>query len=176
MKPTNNPNELSCWVLSANVPGVGDITRVGFAVDKPTAEDRNARPSSYFKDLKKPEWDALCATLKTNPTAIRVDGPFEVPEAQVAMTFDQMPPEPTSCFSNVPCNVTMLGPITDEDILESDPDTMVITLDQQRYASTLVSAVVDVGFVEAIINNPSPVDIDSVDYEESDDEDSGGDE
>ena len=155
MKPTNNPDELSCWVLSADIPNVGTMTRIAYAAERPTAEDRDPRPSSYFKDLKKPEWDALVTALKNDPDIIKVNGPFEVPEAKVAMVFDQMPVEPNSCFSNIPCNITMLGPITDEDVLESDSDLTVIRVDQQKFASTLVSSVVDIAMIELVLNGTS---------------------
>ncbi len=171
MKLINDPTELSCWVLMAVLPEIGEVTRVCYSVERPSISDTDPELSSYFRDLKKPEWDMLTGMLAHRPDVIQVSGPFDVPEAQVVVSFDQMPLEPTSCHSNLPCSMVLMGPITDEDVLEDNSDegsnTTVIVVDQQRFAATLVSGVVDSEVVNSIINNITSADL--LDDEEIDD-------
>ncbi len=169
MKLINDPMELSCWVLTAFLPEFGAVTRVCYSIERPSTADTDPELSSYFRDLKKAEWDCLTALLETRPDSIQVTGPYDVPEAQVVVSFDQMPPEPVGCHSNLPCSMVLMGPITDEDVLEDASDegsnTTVIIVDQQRYAATLVSGVVDNDIVNSIINNITSADmLDDEDY------------
>lgn len=148
MSTIDEPNELQCWVLTVCLPNNKTITRVSYAPEPPKDD-----AVSFFKDLNKTDWDALSELLKTDPTAIKISGPHDVPEAEVALVFEQLSAEFISCYSNIPCNITMMSSVTDEEILESDPATTVITFDNQKFATTFIVSEVDLEMVESIISN-----------------------